>query len=84
LNAADLSRAILDDADLRNSDLRGAQLQDTILRGADLTGANLQGTDLRRVPGLTWNQVCSAASFAQAQMDENLRLDLQVQCGNHR
>jgi uncharacterized protein YjbI with pentapeptide repeats len=84
LNDADLSRAILDDADLRNSDLRGAILQDTILRGADLTGANLQGTDLRRVPGLTWNQVCSAATFAQAQMDENLRLDLQVQCGNHR
>jgi uncharacterized protein YjbI with pentapeptide repeats len=84
LNDADLSRAILDDADLRNSDLRGAQLQDTILRGADLTGANLQGTDLRRVPGLTWNQVCSAASFAQAQMDENMRIDLQVQCGNHR
>jgi len=84
LNDADLSRAILDDADLRNADLRGTQLQGTILRGADLTGANLQGTDLRRATGLVWTQVCSAASFAQAQMDESLRLDLQVQCGNHR
>ena len=84
LNNADLARAILDDADLRNSDLRGANLQGTILRGADLTGANLQGTDLRGVPGLSWNQVCSAASYAQAQLDENLRIDLQVQCENHR
>ena len=84
LKDADLARAILDDADLRNSDLRGVNLQGTVLRGADLTGANLQGTDLHGVPGLTWKQVCSAASFAQAQMDENLRLDLQVQCGNHR
>jgi uncharacterized protein YjbI with pentapeptide repeats len=84
LKDADLSRAILDDADLRNSDLRGVNLQGTVLQGADLTGANLQGTDLRGVPGLTWKQVCSAATFAQTQMDDNLLLDLQVQCGNHR
>ncbi|MGH9680360.1 MAG: pentapeptide repeat-containing protein, partial [Candidatus Acidiferrales bacterium] len=82
LNDADLSRAILIGASLRNSDLRGAILQGTILRGADLTGANLQGTDLRGVPGLTWNQVCSAANFAGAQMDESLQIDLQVQCAN--
>ena len=84
LTGADLARANLIDADLRSADLRGAVLQGTILRGANLAGANLQGLDLREALGLTWAQVCPAANFTGAQMDESLRLDLQVQCGNHR
>jgi uncharacterized protein YjbI with pentapeptide repeats len=84
LKDADLAGAILDDADLRKSDLSGANLQGAVLRGADFTGANLQGADLRGAPGLTWKQVCSAASYAQAQLDDNLQFDLQTLCVNHR
>jgi len=60
--------------------LSGATFQGTILRGTNLIGANLQGADLRGALGLTSTQVCSAASYAEAQMDENLQIDVQILC----
>ena len=84
LKNADLSKAILTDASLRKSDLTGAHLQGAVLRGTDLSGANLQGADLREAEGLTATQVCSAANLRQAQMDENLLLDVATLCGNKR
>jgi uncharacterized protein YjbI with pentapeptide repeats len=80
LKNANLSQAILTDADLHASDLSGATFQGTILRGTNLIGANLQGADLRGALGLTSTQVCSAASYAEAQMDENLQIDVQILC----
>jgi len=84
LKQADLSLAILTDADLRKSDLSGSDLQGAILRGADMSGANLQGADLRGAVGLTANQICSAANRAQAQLDDNLRRDVDSLCANTR
>lgn len=55
-NGADLTRAILAEADMRRvkacgaifheADLSGANLQDADLRWADFSGANLQGANL--------------------------------------
>ena len=84
LKQADLSLAILTDADLRKSDLSGSDLQGAILRGADMSGANIQGADLRGAVGLTANQICSAANRAQAQLDDNLRRDVDSLCANTR
>jgi uncharacterized protein YjbI with pentapeptide repeats len=81
LKNANLAQAILTDADLHGSDLSGATFRETILRGANLIGANLQGSDLRGALGLTSTQVCSAAGFAGAQMDENLQIDVEILCG---
>ena len=81
---ADLSQAILTDANLRKSDLSGVLLQGAVIRGTDLGGANLRGADLRGAEGLTATQVCSAASLWETQMDENLRLDVAALCGNKR
>ena len=84
LKQADLSLAILTDADLRKSDLSGSDLQGAILRGADMGGANIQGADLRGAVGLTANQICSASNRAQAQLDDNLRRDVDSLCANTR
>lgn len=84
LRNTDFSRAILDDADLHNADLSGANLQAAVVNGADFTGASLQGADLRGALGLTWKQVCSSSSYAQAQLDDSLQFDLQTLCVNHR
>jgi uncharacterized protein YjbI with pentapeptide repeats len=82
LKEAQLSQAILDNASLRNADLSGAVAGGAILRGADLSGANLQGADLRGALGLTAAQTCAAANLAQAQLDDNLRLEMQTVCGS--
>jgi uncharacterized protein YjbI with pentapeptide repeats len=84
LKNANLSQAILTDADLHSTDLSGATFQGTILRGTNLIGANLQGADLRGALGLTSTQVCSAASYAEASMDENLQIDVQILCGKSK
>jgi uncharacterized protein YjbI with pentapeptide repeats len=83
LKNANLSRAILTDADLRKSDLSGVLLQGAVLRGVDLGGANLQGADLRGAVGLTVKQVCSAANLREAQMDEDLGQDVANVCGTY-
>ena len=46
LRDADLSDADLSDANLRGADLRGADLRDADLRGADLRGADLRDANL--------------------------------------
>jgi uncharacterized protein YjbI with pentapeptide repeats len=84
LKNADLSQAILTDAGMRKSDLSGALLAGAVLRGTDLGGANLQGADLRGAEGLTAAQVCSAFNLRDTQMDENLRQDVAILCGNMR
>jgi uncharacterized protein YjbI with pentapeptide repeats len=82
LKDAVLARAILTDADLRNSNLRGANLQGAVLGGADLSGADLQGADLLGAVGLTARQICSAASFAEAQWDENFQQEIAGTCAS--
>jgi uncharacterized protein YjbI with pentapeptide repeats len=84
LKEAQLSHAMLTDADLRKADLTGAVLSGALLRGTDFSGANLHGADLRGALGLTAAQICSAASRQQAQLDENLQIDVDVQCGIRR
>jgi uncharacterized protein YjbI with pentapeptide repeats len=84
LKEAQLSHAMLTDADLHNADLTGAVLGGALLHGADFSGANLQGADLRGTLGLTALQVCSAGSHVQAQLDEHLQIDVELQCGNRR
>jgi uncharacterized protein YjbI with pentapeptide repeats len=84
LKNANLSQSILTDAGMRKSDLSGARLTGAVLRGTDLGGANLQGADLRGAEGLTAEQVCSAANLREAQMDDNLRQDVAILCGNVR
>jgi uncharacterized protein YjbI with pentapeptide repeats len=84
LQQADLSLAILTDTDLRKSDLSGADLRGAVLRGTDISGANLQGANLAGAVGLTAKQVCSAASFAQTQLDDNLRREAESLCGSSR
>jgi hypothetical protein len=46
LRDADLSGAVLSDADLSGADLRDADLSGAVLRGADLRGADLRDADL--------------------------------------
>jgi uncharacterized protein YjbI with pentapeptide repeats len=82
LKNADLSQTILTDAVLRKSDLSGAHLGGAVLRGTELSGANLQGADLRGAEGITAVQVCSAANLHETQMDENLRQNVAILCGN--
>jgi uncharacterized protein YjbI with pentapeptide repeats len=53
-----------------------------VLRGTELSGANLQGADLRGAEGITAVQVCSAANLHETQMDENLRQNVAILCGN--
>jgi uncharacterized protein YjbI with pentapeptide repeats len=84
LKNADLSKAILTDANLRKSDLSGAILQGAVLRGTDLAGANLQGADLRGAEGMTAAQICSAANLRETQMDASLQLEVSTLCGNTR
>ena len=48
LRDADLTGAVLTDADLTGAVLRGADLTGAVLTDADLTGAVLRGADLRR------------------------------------
>ena len=84
LKEAQLSHAMLTDANLHKADLTGAVLGGALLHGADFSGANLQGADLRGALGLTALQVCSAAGHVQAQFDENLQIDVELQCGNRR
>jgi uncharacterized protein YjbI with pentapeptide repeats len=84
LRQANFSQAFLTDADLRKSDLSGADFRGAILSGADLSGANLQEANLRGAVGLTAKQICSTVNRAEAQLDENLRLEVDSLCGNSR
>jgi len=95
LENADLSKANLDYCDLRganlqNANLKGASLVSAYfkganLRGADLTGAKCSGTyfqeaNLLEVKGLTMEEVRSARSFYNADLDEELDLTIKAQC----
>jgi uncharacterized protein YjbI with pentapeptide repeats len=84
LRAAQLAQAFLTQTDLKRADLRGAGLQGAILNGADLTGANLQEVDLRGALGLTAQQICSAATVRGINLDEMLRLEVEMLCGLNR
>jgi len=55
-----------------------------VLREALLDGANLDGADLRGALGLTAAQICSAANWRGAQMDEVLRQEVEHRCGDLR
>src|SRR5260221_14570238 len=68
-------------ADLRGADLRGAVFTGTVIRDALLDGAKLDGADLHGVLGLTGAQVCSTASWRDAQLDPDRLADAQSKCG---
>ncbi len=78
---AELSHAILIEANLQNSDLRGADLRGAVVRGTDLSGADIAGADFRGASGLTASQICSAKEHESAQLDEALMPLVEAQCG---
>jgi len=82
LSGAQMKGTIFLGADLRGADLRGAVFTGTVVRDALLDGAKLDGADLHGVLGLTGAQVCSTASWRDAQMDPDLAADVQAKCGS--
>lgn len=81
LREAQLHRAVLTEADLRGADLRGANLQEARLARATMEAAQLEGADLRSVSGLTADQLCTAAGWRQALLDDDLRKQAEKSCG---
>ena len=82
LTGAQMKGTIFLGADLRGADLRGAAFTGTVVRDALLEGAKLDGADLHGVLGLTGAQVCSTASWRDAQLDPDLAADVQANCGS--
>ncbi len=82
LSGAQMKGTIFLGADLRGADLRGAVFTGTVIRDALLDGAKLDGADLHGVLGLTGTQVCSTASWRDAQMDPDTFADVQAKCGS--
>jgi uncharacterized protein YjbI with pentapeptide repeats len=80
LAGAQLKGTIFLGADLRNADLRGAVFTGAVLRDALMGGTRLDGGDFHGALGLTATQVCSAASFADAQFDADVQVAVQAQC----
>lgn len=81
LRDAQLSGAMMAETDLRNADLRGARMQEVHLARAVLEGARLEDADLRGATGLTAEQLCTAAAWHEAQIDEGLRQRAESRCG---
>ncbi len=73
LHDADLSRSLLKGTDLVEADLRGADLSGCNLRQADLTHADLSGADLRGA--YLWRANCSWTLFTNAIVDASTILD---------
>ena len=82
LTGAQMKGTIFLGADLRGADLRGAVFTGTVIRDALLDGAKLDGADLHGVLGLTGAQVCSTASWRDAQLDPDTLADTQAKCGS--
>ena len=82
LTGAQMKGTIFLGADLRGADLRGAVFTGTVIRDALLDGAKLDGADLHGVLGLTGAQVCSTASWRDAQLDPDTLADAQAKCGS--
>jgi len=82
LSGAQMKGTIFLGTDLRGADLRGAVFTGTVVRDALLDGAKLDGADLHGVLGLTGAQVCSAASWRDAQMDPDTLADVHAKCGS--
>lgn len=82
LSGAQMKGTIFLGADLREADLRGAVFTGTVVRDSLLDGAKLDGADLHGVLGMTGAQVCSTASWRDAQMDPDLLADVQAKCGS--
>jgi uncharacterized protein YjbI with pentapeptide repeats len=84
LTGAQFRGTILLEADLRKTELHGAVFQGAVVREAQFDGANADGADFRGVLGLTAAQVCSAANWRGAQMDEALQQEVFNRCGSQR
>jgi len=82
LSGAQMKGTIFLGSDLREADLRGAVFTGTVVRDSLLDGAKLDGADLHGVLGMTGTQVCSTASWRDAQMDPDLLADVQAKCGS--
>jgi hypothetical protein len=72
LEEADLWGAHLDGVHFWNTHLKGVDLGGAFLEGADLMGADLEKADLRRVIGLTVEQLADAKTLYQAKLDSPL------------
>ena len=73
LKKANLAQAYLVGANLRGANLRGANLRGANLEGANLEGANLEGADLRRVRGLTKEQIDQSCGDSITRIPDYLR-----------
>ncbi|HJZ62804.1 MAG TPA: pentapeptide repeat-containing protein [Candidatus Acidoferrum sp.] len=82
LSGAQMKGTIFLGSDLREADLRGAVFTGTVVRDSLLDGAKLDGADLHGVLGMTGTQLCSTASWRDAQMDPDLLADVQAKCGS--
>jgi uncharacterized protein YjbI with pentapeptide repeats len=80
LAGAQLKGTIFLASDLRGADLRGAVFTAAVLRDALMDGAKLDGGDFHGALGLTATQVCSSASFADAQFDPDVQVAVQALC----
>jgi uncharacterized protein YjbI with pentapeptide repeats len=80
LTGAQLKGTIFLGTDLRGADLRGAVFTGAVLRDALMDGTKLDGGDFHGALGLTATQVCSAASFTDAQFDPDVQAAVQALC----
>jgi len=80
LAGAQLKGTIFLGSDLRGADLRGAVFTAAVLRDALMDGAKLDGGDFHGALGLTATQVCSSASFVDAQFDPDVQVAVQALC----
>ncbi|MGB7848427.1 MAG: pentapeptide repeat-containing protein [Candidatus Acidiferrum sp.] len=81
LTGAQAKDTIFLEADLSRADLRGASFGGAILRQVKLDGANLMGADFRGALGLEAWQVCSAQGWRGAQLDPDVRAEVEQSCG---
>jgi uncharacterized protein YjbI with pentapeptide repeats len=81
LTGAQAKGTIFLEADLSRTDLRGATFAGAVLREVKLDGANLSGADFRGALGLEAWQVCSAQGWQGAQLDPDVKVAVEQNCG---
>lgn len=77
---ANLEKAFLIKTNFKNAYLMEANLNGAFLTGADLENANLYKADLRNTTGLTVEQLSNVKTIYLAQLDEELRKQINSEC----